>query len=94
MLKSWDFEFRWNDWNVGHIAEHGVTPDEAEDVVRAMRPPFPEYIGERKWLVLGQTSAGRYLRVIFIVSPADTFYVIHAMPLDDRAKRRLRRRKR
>jgi len=26
-------EFRWNEWNVEHIAEHGVTPDEAELVL-------------------------------------------------------------
>lgn len=25
--------FRWNDWNVAHIAKHGVTPAEAEAVV-------------------------------------------------------------
>jgi hypothetical protein len=25
-------EFRWNDWNIEHIAGHGVSPDEAETV--------------------------------------------------------------
>jgi hypothetical protein len=27
-------EFRWNAWNIEHIAEHGVTPEEAEAVVQ------------------------------------------------------------
>ena len=27
-------EFRWNEWNVEHIAIHGVEPEEAEWVVR------------------------------------------------------------
>jgi hypothetical protein len=26
-------EFRWNDWNLEHVAEHGVDPDEAEGQV-------------------------------------------------------------
>ena len=94
MVKSWDYEFRWNDWNIEHIAQHGVMPDEAEEVIRAMRPPFPQYVGDGKWLVLGQTASGRYLQVIFIISPEDMFYVIHAMPLSERGKRRLRRRRR
>src|SRR4051794_15134883 len=62
--------FCWNDWNVGHIAEHGVSPEEAEDVVRGARPPFPRDRGDGKFLVWGQMSAGRYLQVIYVL-PAD-----------------------
>lgn len=91
MVNSRDNEFRWNEWNVEHIAEHGVFPDEAEQVVRRARRPFPRYVGDGKWRVDGQTSNGRYLRVIFIVSPADTFYVIHAMELSRNEKRRYRK---
>jgi uncharacterized protein len=94
MVKSWEYACRWNEWNIEHVAKHGVAPEEAEDVIRSMRPPFPEYVGDGKWRVLGQTVTGRYLRVIFIISPAETFYVIHAMPLSETGKRRLRRRRR
>jgi uncharacterized DUF497 family protein len=59
--------FSWNDWNVGHIASHGVLPEEAEEIVRGVRPPFPRDAGEEKYLVWGQTSAGRYLQVIYIL---------------------------
>ncbi len=86
-------EFRWNDWNGEHIAEHGVSPEEAEEVVRAAKPPFPEYRGDGKYAVWGQTGDGRFLQVIYIVDPDPCLYVIHARPLDDQEKRRLRRRR-
>jgi hypothetical protein len=46
-------DFRWNDWNVEHIAEHGVSPEEAESVVRAARRLYPRKIHEDKWLAWG-----------------------------------------
>jgi hypothetical protein len=59
--------FRWNDWNCDHIAIHGVEPDEAEDVVVHAKRPYPEFIGNGKWRVRGQTGHGRHLQVIFII---------------------------
>jgi len=56
----------WNDWNRDHIAKHGVTPREAEYVVRHARKPFPVTREGGKRLVWGRTDAGRYLQVIFI----------------------------
>jgi hypothetical protein len=44
-------EFRWNDWNIEHLAGHGVSADEAEMVIRGARSPFPRKIEEDKWLV-------------------------------------------
>jgi len=86
-------EFRWIDWNLDHIAEHGVEPDEAESVVRQARPPFPRKIEEDKWLVVGQGRGGRFLQVIYIPDPDKTIFIIHARPITEREKRRLRRRK-
>jgi hypothetical protein len=57
-------EFRWNEWNVEHLAEHGITPDEAEFVVERARRPFPRYIGNGKYLVWGQCRHGDYLQVV------------------------------
>jgi hypothetical protein len=48
--------FRWNDWNVDHIAEHGVSPKEAELVVESARRPYPEMQQEDKWRVVGRGS--------------------------------------
>jgi uncharacterized DUF497 family protein len=85
-------DFRWNDWNVEHIAEHRVSPEEAESVVRAARRLYPRKIQEDKWLAWGQGTGGRLLQVIFVMADDETIYVIHARPLTEREKRRHRRR--
>jgi hypothetical protein len=94
MVNSRDYEFRWNEWNVDHIAEHGVAPAEAEHVVNFAARPYPERIGDGKYRVAGQTAQGRCLQVVYVFSPPGIVYVIHAMPLSDRDKRRDRRRRR
>lgn len=88
------FEFRWNFWNVEHIAGHGVTTDEAEYVSNHAAPPYPEYRGDDKWRVWGQTEVGRFIQGVYIIDPEGTLYVIHARPLEESEKHRYRRRKR
>jgi uncharacterized DUF497 family protein len=85
-------EFRWNDWNEGHISEHGVDPWEAEEVVREARPPYPLASAEGKFLVWGSTAEGRFLQVVFVVDEEDSVFVIHARPLTDKEKKLYRRR--
>lgn len=58
--------YSWDGRNVGHIAEHGVSPPEARYVVEHARSPFPRHVGEGKWLVCGQTQAGRWLQVVYV----------------------------
>ena len=85
-------EFRWNSWNLEHATRHGVSSDEAEYVVKRGRP---SYRGDGKWLVRGQTEFGTYAQVIYVLDDdGTTAYVIHARPLTDAEKRRLRRRRR
>lgn len=87
--------FRWNTWNVGHIAGHGVLPAEAESVVRGARSPYPLHREDDKWLVWGTAApelGARLLQVIFVLDEDDSIYVIHARPLTDREKHRFRRR--
>jgi uncharacterized DUF497 family protein len=60
--------FEWDDDNVGHIAEHGVTPDEAEEVFAdPRRRGLPAYdtLPERRLGVIGETYDGRLLVVIY-----------------------------
>ena len=83
--------YRWNEWNIEHLDRHGVSAAEAEYVIDHAKPPYPEYIGDGKWRVWGQTAAGRYVQVIFIIED-DVYYVIHARGLSDSEKRTLRRR--
>jgi uncharacterized DUF497 family protein len=84
-------DFRWNDWNEEHVANHGVLPADAEAVVQAARRPFPRKIDDDKWLVWGRSFGGRLLQVVFLVEDDDSIYVIHARPLSEREKRRYRR---
>jgi uncharacterized DUF497 family protein len=84
-------EFRWNEWNLEHVPRHGVTPAEAEWVVRTARRAFPRTIHDDKRLVWGPDSGGRLVQVIFVLDPDDTVYVIHGRPLTGHEIRRYRR---
>jgi uncharacterized protein len=84
-------DFRWNEWNEEHIGKHGISPEEAESVVRRARSPFPRIIEDDKRLVWGRGSGGRFLQVVFVLDEDDTVYVIHARPLTDKEKHRYKR---
>ena len=84
-------EFRWNRWNVEHIAEHGVSPDQAEEVVRGAARPYPLHREDDKWLVWSRTSGGDVLQVVFIIDEDGSVFVIHARPLTKNEKNRYRR---
>ena len=84
-------EFRWIQWNVDKCHKHGVSPDEAEEVVQNARRPYPRKMDDEKTIVCGQTEHGRYLQVIYLMDEDDALFVIHAMPLSSRKKRNYRR---
>ena len=58
--------FQWDEDNVGHIAEHGISPDEAEYVVEHATPPLPRAAGDGKFMVWGRTRDGSHLQVGFV----------------------------
>jgi len=59
-------EFDWDEHNIGHIARHGVTPEEFEQVIR--NEPVPTETrtvdGETRLLGVGHTDEGRVLVVV------------------------------
>jgi len=87
-------DFPWNDWNVDHVSRHGVSPVEAETVVTGAIRPFPRKIEDDKWLVWGRGKGGRLLQVVFVLDDDGTIYVIHARPLHEGERRRMRRAER
>jgi uncharacterized protein len=87
-------EFRWNEWNIEHLATHGVDPDEAEQVITQARVPYPMSRSDDKYLVWGPGRADRLLQVVFVLDDDGTVFVIHARPLTDREKRQFRRGRR
>ena len=78
-----------------HILRHGVTEEEAEEVLRNPGEDRPGREGSR--VALGQSRAGRYLRVIYVADPEpESIFVITAYELTGKplaAYRRRRRRK-
>ena len=50
-----------------HILEHGVDEGEVEDVLATPGEDRPGRDGSR--IAIGQTAAGRYLRVIYVPDP-------------------------
>ncbi len=83
-------ELYWDDENVQHIARHNVSPQEVEDVC------FGVYIGKResnqRYVLSGQTVAGRYLNVVIERVGKGVFRPITAFEMSDNYKRRYRKR--
>jgi uncharacterized DUF497 family protein len=85
--------FRWNAWNVEHVADHGMAPSEAEYVVDHARRPYPRMVGDEKRLVIGPTRLGLHAQVVYVLDDDGVAYVIHCRPLTPAEKRRYRKRK-
>jgi uncharacterized DUF497 family protein len=79
-------DFRWNSWNREHATKHGCTMAEIESVVLKNLPG--RKVGDGKIMIEGRGSGSRLLRVVFVLDPDRTFFVIHAMPLTTRRHRR------
>ena len=76
-----------------HIYNHGVTEDEVEDVIR--RPGEDRRGREGARVAIGQTRAGRFLRVIYVPDPEpDSIFVITAYELRGKPLTAYRRRQR
>ena len=63
--------FQWDAKNTLHLAKHGVTPAEAEYVVAHAEAPYPQRLGEGKFVVWGRTESGRLLQVIYVFKLPD-----------------------
>ena len=79
-----------------HIGTHDVAEDEVEDVLRRPGEDRPGREGSR--VAIGQTRAGRYLRVIYVPDPEPesvfvvTAYELTGKPLAAYKRRRSRKR--
>jgi hypothetical protein len=71
-----------------HIHKHGVTEEEAEEVLFNPGEDRPGDGGSR--VAIGQTRAGRYLRIICVSDPEpDSVFVITRIPEADSLASRL-----
>ena len=61
-------KFDWNDANIGHIARHGVSPDEVEQAFKnhpLVMLATQKRGGETRVLGAGLTDAGRALQFVY-----------------------------
>jgi Domain of unknown function (DUF4258) len=85
----------WTDAETGlpHIYEHGVTEDEVRQVLA--RPGLNRPSGRNSRSIMGQTSDGRYLKVVFVPDPdGDGGFVVTAYELRGKGLKAYRRDKR
>lgn len=61
-----EVEFEWDDDNLDHLARHGITPEEVEELFEG---PVVRRRGGTdapdRFRVLGRTAAGRYLAMVY-----------------------------
>jgi len=62
-----DASFEWDDANIAHVADHDVTPEEAEQTL--VNDPLELGFdagpgGEERWAYLGETDESRMLQVV------------------------------
>ena len=82
------YDFWWDDDNIEHIANHGVEPYEAEEVIT--NRPRLKRARDRKYLAYGQTDVGRYLLVVFAPKTGDRIRVVTARDMTLAEKRAFR----
>lgn len=87
-------ELLWPADRIDHIARHGITPEEVEEVCfgkpRVLRAKSQ---GENPvYYVLGRTSAGRFLFCVVIQFPDGNGYPVTARDMTPNEKRRFRSR--
>jgi hypothetical protein len=76
-----------------HIYGHGVTEAEVERILARPSEDGPSAGGSRQ--ALGQTEAGRYLRVVYVPDEeGDGVFVVTAYPLTGKQLQAFRRRQR
>ena len=82
--------FKWHEWNLEHATQHGCTVAEIEVVVRNPGRGYPRHVGDEKLLVIGRGQGGRLIRLVYVIDDEGPIFVIHAMPVTTRRRRRSR----
>ena len=83
-------QFLWPEDRVEHIAEHGVTPEEFEQVCfgRALILRAKARGENPVYYVLGETDSGRHLFCVVIEFPGGKGYPVTARDMTTKEKRR------
>lgn len=79
----------WDEWNISHIANHHVEPEEVEEVCQS-RNLF-ERGRDGTYQITGQTQVGRYLTIV-VVPRRTGVYPVTARDADDKERRRFKKK--
>ena len=60
-------EFDWNEHNERHLAKHGISRSDAEEVLSGDHILLEYQVegGEQRWIAVGATGGGRILNIVF-----------------------------
>ena len=86
-----EIQFEWDEWNIDHIAQHDVEPDEVEEVFVHFHIIRKTRQGRK--IAYGQTLDGRHLFVVFVYRNS-RIYTITTRDMTRQEKRFYRRRRR
>lgn len=76
----------WDPRNVTHIARHGVTPQEVQDVCFGDHVSVASYLGRE--VVTGLASSGRFITaVVEAVGETGNYYTVSARPASRKERR-------
>jgi len=84
--------FEWDEKNESHIAEHGVSVVEVEEVI-LFHKPFYQKGREGKYIAYGISEEGRYLFIVFVIKSSGKIRVITARNMALKEKYYYRKRK-
>ncbi len=91
-------EILWTESDVAHLARHGVTREEVEEVLAAApvwrRGRIHPQTKRKSVYALGQTEAGRYLFIVLSPRELGRARCVTAMDMDERARRYYARHRR
>ncbi len=76
------FLFVWNDQIEEHVAEHGVTPDEFEEVV-CDPDEVDQSRSSGRAIAFGETSSGKYLACVYELLDETTVLPVTAYEVED-----------
>lgn len=64
-----DVEFDWDNQNEGHLAKHGISRSDAEDILTGNHILLEYQMegNEQRWVAVGATRTGRILNIVFAV---------------------------
>lgn len=81
-------QFEWDEQNVGHLARHGIKPEEAEQVVlnRPVEVGSELRNGEERVAQIGETDVGRVLTVISTMA-GEKIRIVTAWPANKKFQR-------